>query len=59
MIKSEKYKGHLIQFRKKYKYVSKDYPASPYIIGYVNSKEFSRGFTKGEVFNNIKRRLNR
>lgn len=58
MVKNEKYKGQLISFKKKYKYVSKDYPASPYYIGYIDGKEFARDFRKKDLLSSAKFRIN-
>ena len=58
-MKSERYKGRTIYFVKKYKYISRDYPSSPYVIAYlkggVSPLEIGRGFTKDEAFENAKR----
>jgi len=56
-LKSEKYGGITIQFVKKYKYISRAFPSSPYVVAYVNGEEVARGLTKEEVFKSIKRRM--
>ena len=53
--KSEKYKGHTIKFQKQYKFVSNDFPASPFYIGFIDGREAVRGFTKAETFDAAKR----
>jgi len=56
-IKSTTFKGSKITFKKKYKYVSKDFPSSPYIEAYINGKYYGTGFTKSALLKNIKRRI--
>ena len=53
-MKSEKYSGVVIQFKKKYRFISNDFPSSPYVIAIIDGEEISRGFNKKEALINAK-----
>ena len=64
-MKNEIYRGQKIFFHKKYKFISKDYPASPVVHAIIldyskneaqpEEKVIADGFTKAEAFENAKR----
>jgi hypothetical protein len=58
-LKDEKYKGHTVSFERKHKYISKDFPASPYVIVYVDGTEIGRDHSKERAFQLAKIRIDR
>ena len=52
-----KYKGHLITLKKKYKFISTDYPASQYIEGSIDGRIVADGFTKKEILSILKNKI--
>jgi len=58
-MKLEIVNGKKVTFEKKYKYISKDFPASPYVVAKINGKEVLRGFTKSKLLEVFKRRINK
>ena len=61
ILKSENIAGIKVYFKKKYGYISKDYPSSSYVVAYVvdsgQLKEVARGFTKKEAMKNATQNL--
>jgi len=53
-IKNEIFKGKKLTFTKHYNYISKDFPASPNIKGYINGKYYGSGFTKQRILRSMK-----
>lgn len=53
-LKHEIYLGTKIMFGKHYKYISPDYPATPFVKAYINNDVVGQGLTKAEAFQSAK-----